>query len=1724
MSFSSPHLLATTVGQDRHIAIYNGERVVVHMLDDSGYHLVRRLECDFYDPSAPLSSLHFCSASLEETTYLLIGISKSCKRAFIWKLECGERMELEGISFIGTQDFDWDHEPGVVEVTSAAYGATTTFSLLASLESAGTSTTTLAVSIGSDVICYRLVQNDDRIQWQELYTVQTQLKSIQCVRRTANTLAIVSEAEDGSPGQLLSVWMEIRTDVPPVQHKSQTFSEPVLDIAWDISSDGQFILAVAFARKIGIYGEKRATTVNDDFGGWISYVTFDVDTPDDISGISWLNYGVLAVAAGNQLRCYLKWLTQEDGIKQLPPSDAVVKPMTNIYDESFELNGALPLYHPNHLIHYLMWGKLELINAVLLSLYKFLRRIIDEDDISVDRVPQLTLSTVLKLQNDTEQPKKKKEQYNTLFGSPDDTDDYLGIDDGDNTRPLTQQETKYLIEQLERRRLPSLSGNETIHLVAMIDTFVEISTQGESLDENGARFTALVENYFHLNKVLPLEQRSDHLQPRDMAWALHSQSQDLLLERCLRLCGGKLLWNDARSLGIFMWLQKSEVVAEQLTNIARNTYLKQDIKDPVDCTLFYLALRKKSLLQSLWRAASHHKEQAAMVKFLANNFSEPRWQTAAAKNAFVLLGRQRYEYAAAFFLLADKLKDAVGIILKNLKDYQLAIAICRVYEGDHSPLLKEILRNHVLPIAIETGDRWLLSMTHTMLNEPREAIRTLVVPLSECSSTHIPEDDTVANVSDPNLFIMYRHLKEQLRVQNQQGLEMSPMLEYTFSLRVSRAYERLGCPLLALYILSKCKRPAQALTTSESKQETMAQNGAPEKESRAADLFADDEPARAADLFAENDIFASSSSKSNADDIFADEPSISKADDIFGDDDWLKKYMSTEDASVSGEQDTSDQASVASEKSTTEPENVDDSLDVYKALLVMRLFQVIFHNASAIYDSAVAPMLSADRKYEDSFMQMQQDIMSLAESVKISPAALDRLLMEKSIETDVFSLYLRMIDAHSVSAADAKAFMNAFKTGCLQVFRSALNQQDYNYSGLAFMEHWSERVMSSYYIWSKIQQDISFSQAQKISLNAYVTMIMVTLKQRHFEKAWSFLSNFKNLLESLSSPDTIQQGFDKSHLNEEMKTIDMDPDDFDAFSDDTLFGYNMDEEVYRPMRDCNDRSAGSNLLEVAALNYVLSILEGYMQHAEKRLESTGELISFIWMVMLDPIAYRAHGLKDVITAQLEGDFTKRNMSRELKSLRQKKFWRSLKSLRTQERLLPFINFAPPDINVLPDDTVRPPQTLYNTPTTAHAFAVSSVHSDIVAVCMKTEIQEIDLAGVEQYGAHMVRSTSFSSSGIAQEHHRHHHHTDSYPDTEEEDDFGFSDTETDGLSSRQTRQRSKSHHLPHHRGPFHGKTPSSSAGASPGSVRLGADSVKNAQSHNLENLHETLKRSLRIGKDGTSGSEASRSPAGASSTGSVADMVTLKRTAQTTCAEAHPYFPYYITGCEITSNGGPSVNLWQFGQEQEIANYHGCHGKVTRVHFDRVGQRFGAGDTTGGLLFWRFDSHAHSSKPYYSLTSCHTKATRDFTYLDSSSLVATAGTSVAMSRRRDHVCLWDTLLPPSKAMVCALPAHDNGAYAIAYEAKRRLLFTGGKRGEIVVSDIRQRSIMHSFNAHTSRIRSLTIDETNNTLVTGSIDGELKIWDASTYKLKQAYDIQPRNRFLGTGFNRFPVRLS
>lgn len=213
-----------------------------------------------------------------------------------------------------------------------------------------------------------------------------------------------------------------------------------------------------------------------------------------------------------------------------------------------------------------------------------------------------------------------------------------------------------------------------------------------------------------------------------------------------------------------------------------------------------MALRKKPVLVGLWRMATWSREQGATYRLLSNNFNESRWKTAALKNAYALMGRRRFEYAASFFLLADHLQDAVSVLHNQLGDTQLAIAVARVYGGDDSPVLLKFLNDKVLPQAAREGNRWLATWAYWLLNRKDKAVRSLVTPLTHLLDT--PETPSSAAKSylsdDPALVVLYKQLREK-SLQTLRGATMIGMREeWDFVLHTAGLYDRMGCDVLAL--------------------------------------------------------------------------------------------------------------------------------------------------------------------------------------------------------------------------------------------------------------------------------------------------------------------------------------------------------------------------------------------------------------------------------------------------------------------------------------------------------------------------------------------------------------------------------------------------------------------------------------------------------------------------------------------------------------------------------------------------------------------------------------------------------------------------------------------------------------------------------------------------------------------------------------------------------------
>lgn len=69
----------------------------------------------------------------------------------------------------------------------------------------------------------------------------------------------------------------------------------------------------------------------------------------------------------------------------------------------------------------------------------------------------------------------------------------------------------------------------------------------------------------------------------------------------------------------------------------------------------------------------------------------------------------------------------MSVLSNQLNDVQLAIAVARVYEGDHGPVLKEFLEDKMLPDATIMGNRWMATWALWMLGKRDKAVRALIV-------------------------------------------------------------------------------------------------------------------------------------------------------------------------------------------------------------------------------------------------------------------------------------------------------------------------------------------------------------------------------------------------------------------------------------------------------------------------------------------------------------------------------------------------------------------------------------------------------------------------------------------------------------------------------------------------------------------------------------------------------------------------------------------------------------------------------------------------------------------------------------------------------------------------------------------------------------------------------------------------------------------------------------
>ncbi|XP_028298160.1 dmX-like protein 2 isoform X3 [Gouania willdenowi] len=400
------------------------------------------------------------------------------------------------------------------------------------------------------------------------------------------------------------------------------------------------------------------------------------------------------------------------------------------------------------------------------------------------------------------------------------------------------EHAQVLSSHLMHSSLPGLTRLEQMFLVALADTVATTSaevtsstdqkyTGGEALDECGLRYLLAMRLHTCLLTSLPplyrLQLLHQGLSTCHFAWAFHSEAEEELLNMIPAMQRGDPQWSELRAVGVGWWIRNINTLRKMVEKLGKAAFQRQN--DPLDAALFYLAMKKKAVLWGLFR--SQHDEK--MTQFFKNNFSENRWRKAALKNAFSLLGKQRFEQSAAFFLLAGSLKDAIEVLLEKMEDLQLAMIVARLYEADfeNSSTCQGLLYEKVLGCNRDGGgyhssklhpDPFLRSIAYWIIKDYTRALDTL---LERIPKEDDDNPDVMVKSCNPVVFSFYNYLRTHPLIirrhfANAEGTSAAAglsaekscadeinLIERKLFFTTANAHFKVGCPVLALEVLSK---------------------------------------------------------------------------------------------------------------------------------------------------------------------------------------------------------------------------------------------------------------------------------------------------------------------------------------------------------------------------------------------------------------------------------------------------------------------------------------------------------------------------------------------------------------------------------------------------------------------------------------------------------------------------------------------------------------------------------------------------------------------------------------------------------------------------------------------------------------------------------------------------------------------------------------------------------
>ncbi|CAG8657568.1 5007_t:CDS:2, partial [Paraglomus occultum] len=315
----------------RLLAAYDGSQIVLFFCGTADGHSVQLSVLDGYDPAYPLSLL-FAFPQMRNGTPSSVshvaGVSLLDGSIFCWRVEFSAITHAVSVNqwagaYSKCNTYPPDCNPPVL-LTCSSTGRITYWRCKLSVTNKA--------------------EREKGKLWEESYRLKSEdqegIWKIKC--GPEDKVALVNKARDK-----VSIWEAITPRLPSMKEYVIESSETIIDVDWLYTSCGGLVLAVASAQKITIYTRLRKldTLVREC---WIALT--DIQIPltmcRSVSAISWASSGTLVVAAGNQMRCYCKWMNATK-LRQVSRMTGINEKLPTVFHAVSHVNGPLPHHHPS---------------------------------------------------------------------------------------------------------------------------------------------------------------------------------------------------------------------------------------------------------------------------------------------------------------------------------------------------------------------------------------------------------------------------------------------------------------------------------------------------------------------------------------------------------------------------------------------------------------------------------------------------------------------------------------------------------------------------------------------------------------------------------------------------------------------------------------------------------------------------------------------------------------------------------------------------------------------------------------------------------------------------------------------------------------------------------------------------------------------------------------------------------------------------------------------------------------------------------------------------------------------------------------------------------------------------------------------------------------------------------------------------------------------------------